>query len=146
MTNNDYNDIATIRIRSDPSELSSVRESIRRLASTIEFPSDEIDRIILAVDEALANVIRHGYGGPCEQPIDVCIRQFRLDGQPAISITIRDFGKQFDPTAIVSRSLDDVRPGGLGVHIIRTVMDEVNYAPAAGGGMQLTMTKKKKMP
>jgi anti-sigma regulatory factor (Ser/Thr protein kinase) len=54
---------------------------------------------------------------------------------------VRDFGRQVDPSTIRSRSLDEVRPGGLGVHIIRSVMDEVEYSRAEGGGMRLRMLK-----
>ncbi len=137
-------DTAHFRIRSDPSELASVRQRVRQQAQAVGFADDEIGRIMLAVDEALANVIRHGYGGRCEEPIDVRIEQVRAQGDEAIRVTIRDFGRQIDPPVICGRCLEDVRPGGLGVHIMRAVMDEVTYAPAEGGGMQLVMKKKKK--
>jgi anti-sigma regulatory factor (Ser/Thr protein kinase) len=57
---------------------------------------------------------------------------------------IEDEAEQVDPCTIKSRCLDEVRPGGLGVHIIREVMDEVAYECRSGGvGMRLTMVKKK---
>ena len=48
-----------------------------------------------------------------------------------------------DPAVIKSRNLDEVRPGGLGVHIIKAVMDEVSYEKRNPIGMRLTMTKKR---
>lgn len=132
-----------VRIRSDPAELAAVRERVSEIATAVGFGEKEVADIILAVDEALTNVIRHGYGGPCEEPIDIRVERSELDSAEAISVSIRDFGKQFDPETIVSRPLENVRPGGLGIHIMKKVMDGVSYAPADGGGMILHMIKKK---
>lgn len=130
-----------MRIRSQPSELAAVRHCLEKMATESGFSADDVSGIILAVDEALANVIRHGYGGACDEPIDVQVECIKAPDQTGIQIVVRDYGKQVDPAEIVGRRLEDVRPGGLGVHIIRTVMDEVNYVPAQGGGMMLTMKK-----
>ena len=56
---------------------------------------------------------------------------------------IRDHGRSVDPSSIKSRDLDDVRPGGLGVHIMRSVMDRVEYRKRGLTGMELSMTKRK---
>lgn len=134
-----------IRICSHPSELAEVRRRVESQAKAAGFTDTEINEIALAVDEALANVIRHGYGGPCDDPIDIHIERRGAPDSDTIHVAIRDFGKQVDPARIVGRALEDIKPGGLGVHIIRTVMDEVTYAPADGGGMLLAMTKKRKI-
>ena len=134
---------AEMRIRSDPAELVCVRQRVREVATAVGFGDDEVLKISLAVDEALTNVIRHGYGGPCDKPIDIRIGQIQVGTDPAICVVIRDFAKPVDPGMIAGRALQDVRPGGLGVHIMRTVMDEVTYAPVGGGGTRLTMLKKK---
>lgn len=132
-----------MRIRCDPVELVCVRQRVREIATAVGFGDDEVLKISLAVDEALTNVIRHGYGGPCDQPIDLHIERVKVGTDPAICVVIRDFAKPIDPAMITGRALRDVRPGGLGVHIMRTVMDEVSYAPLEGGGTRLTMLKKK---
>ncbi len=142
MSQNRFDETASLRIRGEPSELSSVRLQVEEQARTVGFSEAETGKIALAVDEALANVIRHGYGGPCDRPIDIAIEQVQWAGDVAITITIRDFGQQVDPADIAGRMLEDVRPGGLGVHIIHTVMDEVTYTAAQGGGMQLVMKKR----
>ncbi len=57
-------------------------------------------------------------------------------------IVIEDRAKQVDPGSIQSRDLDDIRPGGLGVYIMREVMDEVVFEQREGGGMRLRMLKR----
>ncbi|NOT02367.1 MAG: ATP-binding protein [Phycisphaerales bacterium] len=133
---------AELTIRCDPTALADVRQRVRGVAEPIGFADQDVSNIMLAVDEAIANVIRHGYGGPCDEPINIRIQRVSMDEAAAIQITIRDFGKQVEPDCIVGRSLDEVRPGGLGVHIIRTVMDDVVYSPADDRGMRLVMRKK----
>jgi anti-sigma regulatory factor (Ser/Thr protein kinase) len=64
------------------------------------------------------------------------------DGHPGFTIIVEDRGRQIDPDAIRGRDLDQVRPGGLGVHIIRNVMDEATYARRPDRGMRLTMAKR----
>lgn len=94
--------------------------------------------IVLAVDEACANIIRHSYEGAVDKPI-LCEGQLE-DG--TISFILRDFGKKVDPSCIQSRDLGDVRPGGLGVHFMRKVMDTVEFEDCGAGGTCLTMRKR----
>ncbi len=131
----------SLRISADPEELPQVREALAAAIRPIGFDGHEGAQIVLAIDEALANVIKHGYGGSCEQPIDIEITRLEERGRGGIRVSIRDFGRQVEPSVISGRDLDDVRPGGLGVHIMRTIMDQVEFACADGGGMRVTMTK-----
>ncbi len=64
-----------------------------------------------------------------------------MSPSPGIEIVIEDDAMQVDPDTIRSRDLDDIRPGGLGVHIIREIMDEVSYARRDRRGMRLTLVK-----
>ncbi len=59
----------------------------------------------------------------------------------ALEITIRDFGKQVDPKSIEGRDLDEVEPGGVGVHIMQSIMDETEFKQAEDCGMRLRMIK-----
>jgi anti-sigma regulatory factor (Ser/Thr protein kinase) len=129
------------RLMSDPAHLGQVRDAVRRAAGEAGFAEADREQIALAVDEALTNVIKHGYGGRHDQPIDVWIEAVTQEERCGIRIVVRDFGKPVDPDSICGRDLDDLRPGGLGVHIIKTVMDDVSYKPDAGGGTRLTMLK-----
>jgi anti-sigma regulatory factor (Ser/Thr protein kinase) len=118
-----------------------VRESVAKLAREIGFAQDTVDKMVLAVDEALCNVIKHGYKGEGGRPIELTFDTELEAGREGLEIRVRDYGCQVDPSAIRGRDLGEVRPGGLGVHIIRSLMDEVEYARAEGGGMRLRMRK-----
>jgi len=132
-----------IRLSADPSCLCIVRSAVQKAAEITGFAQSEVDAIILAMEEALANIIRHGYGGPCKQPIVIKLKKIPPGKQESggLEIIIRDFGQQVDPREIKSRDLDDIKPGGLGVHIIKSAMDQVEYSCPADGGMQLRMFK-----
>jgi len=58
-----------------------------------------------------------------------------------LEIRIRDFGSGTDPVHFKPRELADVRPGGLGIHFIRSAMDRVEYETPPDGGTLLTMIK-----
>ena len=130
-----------LAIVSDPAFLPVVRAAVGRMAELIGFCCDDSDKIILALDEALANVIRHGYDGRSDGPVELSFERVEREGASGIKINIRDQGKQVDPSKIRSRDLEDIRPGGLGVHIMNTVMNDVRYDCPADGGMALTMIK-----
>lgn len=130
-----------MRICGDPADMGAVRGQVIEFSKAIGFAGTDASRIALAVDEALANVIKHSYGGSCGDPIDIELMDGGQSGRAGIRITVRDYGKKVDPSAIRGRELENVRPGGLGVHIIRTVMDTVDYRDADGAGMILTMCK-----
>ncbi len=122
--------------------LAAVRIAAEQMAEEAGFPESDAHALVLAVDEALANVIKHGYEGRPDQPIDVTLAPVVDErGRRGIAVTVRDRGRQVDPRMIRGRDLDDLRPGGLGVHIIRTVMNEYEYSCPAEGGMLLRMVK-----
>ncbi len=129
-----------MRLTSDLNEVSKVRQAGEKIALAIGFGAEQAAMIMLTIDEALANVIQHGYGGQKGRPIDVLIERVCLEGRVGIRVLIRDRAKQVDPASIKGRDLDDVRPGGLGVHLIKSLMDEVVHRPT-GQGMELEMVK-----
>lgn len=150
-----------LNMLSCPRYLAGARELVASLSRRLGFDEVAACQIALAVDEALANVIRHGYERREDQPIWMSIWELPPPGptppphcppQPAVIVSpppasgmfiiIEDQGRQTEPEAIKGRDLDDVRPGGLGVHIIREVMDEVVYEKRSGGGMRLTLVKR----
>ena len=94
------------------------------------------------MDEALCNVINHGYQRRPDGPIWLNLWALDGDDQPGLKVVIEDRARQVDPAQIQSRNLEDIRPGGLGVHIIREIMDEARYEKREGGGMRLTMVKR----
>ena len=94
-------------------------------------------RIALAVDEAITNVIRHGYQGDSDGIIDISMQR----NGSTIGFIIEDRAVQVPIQHIKGRALDDIRPGGLGVHLIREVMDEAVWSHRDGGGMRLELKK-----
>ena len=139
-----------IELLSNPIYLSGARELVGSVAKRLGFDDLDCSKISLAVDEALCNVIRHGYGRAMDRPIWISIWPETVGAGSAepsgIRIVIEDEAKQVDPEHMKGRELTDVRPGGLGVHIIREVMDEANYEKREGSGMRLTLLKRAPKP
>lgn len=139
-----------VEMISNPLYLSGARELVAAVADRLGFPEEACGHIKLAVDEALCNVIRHGYDRRPDGPIwlslwplpDSPIAGRSSGGGPGLLIVIEDEARQVEPEQIRSRNLDEVRPGGLGVHIIGEVMDDVRYEKRNGAGMRLTMLKR----
>jgi anti-sigma regulatory factor (Ser/Thr protein kinase) len=131
-----------LELLSDTALLPGVRATLREWSVARGWTPEQAGEIALAVDEALSNVIRHGYGCDRTQRIVLSVRSIcdPAEGE-GVEIRIRDFGRQVDPVQICGRDLADVRPGGLGVHIIRAMMSSVEYSRAQGGGMLLVMRK-----
>lgn len=124
-------------IPSDPAALFMVRALVSKLAERLEFSAEESQALVLAVDEACTNVIRHAYKNCMDQRI---ILSFIVNLE-RFEVQIRDFGLSADPSTFQSRKLDDVRPGGLGIHFIRSAVDSVEYKIQAEGGTLLKMIK-----
>lgn len=132
---------------SDARELSRARDRIRDWAMNNGWTEHQTADIVLAADEALTNVIRHGYKCVPGERILVSLQSI---AEPArgqgVEIRIRDFAPQVPLDQIRGRDLDKPRPGGLGVHLIKSLMDEAVYSHAPGGGMLLVMRKFKSTP
>ncbi len=128
-------------IFSNPDAVREIRKEVERFASMNGFSEEETGQIGLAVNEAIANVIEHSYKGKTDRKIDIELDMCNFEGKSALQITIRDYGEHVDPDKIQSRNLDEIRPGGLGVHIIKTIMDKVEYSCIPEAGMQLNMIK-----
>ncbi len=124
---------------SQPRFLAATRALVGSIAQRIGFNEFQCGQISLAVDEALCNVITHGYDRRDDGKL--WLNLWPLDNPPGIKVIIEDLARQVDPGSIQPRDLDDVRPGGLGVHIIREIMDKVTYERRRERGMRLTMIK-----
>ena len=130
-----------LRFFSSPAHLPVVRAAVEKMCELLGMSDDDAGGVVLSVDEAMTNIIKHAYKGDNGQPIDVVLTPIGEPDPRALKISLSDRGEYVDPSDIRSRDLDDVRPGGLGVHIIVKCMDDVGYAPRDGGGTVLTMVK-----
>jgi anti-sigma regulatory factor (Ser/Thr protein kinase) len=121
-----------------------VRNALGQLAAMLGFSEAECRAVVLAVDEALTNIIRHAYLGDAERPIEASFRRIHvsLDGRArdALEIVLEDRGVTANSKKMCGRALEDVRPGGLGLHFIRESMDTVEFSRRKGRN-QLRLVK-----
>lgn len=130
-------DAAEIRVPADPKLLKIVRVTVAHFCELTGFGEEDCHNVTLAVDEACSNIIKHAYGGASRKPIIITMRR----RERGLEVILRDYGTKVNPRRIKSRPLDEVRPGGLGVHLIRSVMDKVIYDNTLRDGNQLTLIK-----
>lgn len=126
-----------IKIPSDPQWLKIIRSGISHLTDMCGFSPEASNAVTIAVDEAVSNIIKHTYRGRKDGTIIVKFRI--LDDR--LEIVLRDFGEKADLEAIKPRDLNEIRPGGLGVHLIKSTMDIVIYDNSLDVGNQLTLAK-----
>lgn len=119
----------------EPAHLARVRESVRDFLGGSGFGEEEEARIIMALDEACTNIIRHAHAD-LVKPVRLEMKWLRT----RLRFVLRDYGKPFHPPSHETRNLEDVARGGYGLVIIRTVFDHVDYAPLATG-TRLTLEK-----
>ncbi|HUV39975.1 MAG TPA: ATP-binding protein [Planctomycetota bacterium] len=128
---------AMLTLPSNPEHMKLVRALVGAAAEVVGFVKPDVNCLCLAVDEACTNVIRHAYDGDYTRPIVLELRML----SDRLEVTLRDYGKKADPARIKPRELHDIRPGGLGVHFIREIMDEVVYDVSVDVGTELRMMK-----
>lgn len=133
--------VHTLCLTAELKDLARIRGFVQESTAAFSVPPDVLSGILLAVDEAVTNVILHGYagrGGPLE---------VEFSHPPGLLIIrLRDEAPLFDPTVVpepdLDASLEQRAPGGLGIYLIRQAMDEVEHASRPCGGNELTLTKR----
>jgi len=123
--------------------LDEIREFVAQIARKAGFSDKEIYSIQLAADEASSNIIEHAYADVKNGKIE--IECGFLNGE--LRIVMRDRGKSFNPSNVlepnVKADLSDRMIGGLGMYLMRKLMDEVSYESSEKKGNTLTMVKRK---
>ncbi|WP_142848181.1 ATP-binding protein [Telmatospirillum sp. J64-1] len=133
-----------LRFRALPEQLKPVRDAIGAALCGAGCDFAVVGDVKLAVCEACQNIIRHAY---CGEEGDVVLEiAWEPPGAAAekgrLVVMLTDFAPPVDTASICPRALEDLRPGGLGTHIIRAVMDEVAFLPPPeGAGNVLKMVK-----
>lgn len=130
-------DSAVIQVQSDPKYLSVVRAVTTKMGELYGMSDTAIEDVKLAVDEACSNVIKHAYGGDPSQSIRI---RFRMV-QKGFEVLIEDDGPKVQPESIEGRCLDDIRPGGLGVHLIRRAFDIFTFDQRKKRGNRLRLVR-----
>lgn len=121
---------------SESGRLAEIRAAAETFFLENGIREEDAAALILAIDEACTNIIRHAYEFRCRP-----VRMTLECGSGQLRVILRDYGKSCDPASIKSRPLEDIRPGGVGVHIIRNIFDEVTYTPKPRG-TELVMVKR----
>lgn len=124
-----------LEINSDPSELKKVREKVEIFCKENQIKVNLLE-IKLAIDEALQNIIRHAY--KLDKTKKITIKLEKISGD-SFKAEIRDFGEQVPIDQIKHRALDDIKPGGLGVHFIKSISKEMTYEHKDEAGTLLTL-------
>ena len=133
--------MATLRITSEIDNLAKARRFVEETAASFTDDTEVIGDLVLAVDEALTNVIVHGYQDAAGM-IEIEVTQ----DQDALVIRLRDRAPGFDPTGVptpdINAPLSRRIPGGLGVHMMRRLTDELHYQATPEGKNELTLVKR----
>jgi len=128
-----------LRFAARAAELKRIREAVRGSLEGCGCSAKSSADIVLAIDEACQNIIRHAYHGDSDNAIELEVEQ---KGDELV-FSLADQAPAVDPSLVKPRELDDIRPGGLGTYFIRRVMDEVEFSrPASGRGNLLKMVRR----
>ena len=117
--------------------LHNVRKDLRDLLFQQQLASFQVDQLILAANEACTNIIEHGYS---DSPGEFILEIFMMDAEIAFRIT--DFAKPVDDAITAPRTLDDSRPGGLGVHFMHQLMDHIEFSRKPDNSGNILFMKK----
>ncbi|MCY3017771.1 MAG: ATP-binding protein [Planctomycetota bacterium] len=136
-----------LTVPSDTKYLAKVRKVVMEVLADGSFPPTKANLIALAVDEAVANIIEHAYGRRPGDPAPngdeiVLVLNLRPD---RFEVTIRDKGTGFDPRGApgvdLREHVQEGRKGGLGIFLIKRIMDEVQYESTQGSQNELRLIK-----
>ena len=125
-----------LEFSSHTGNLALMRNYVRLFLEAFPFSERQRTLMVLGVDEACTNIIRHAYHLRDDQLISLS-----LEGKSdCVCVRLRDYGKQADAHGMKSRPGDLIKPGGLGLHLIRHAFDQVDYV-LRPRGTELVLTK-----
>ena len=128
-------------VKSRTENLSQIRSFICDFTSDIGFSTEAMDNIMLAVDEACTNIIKHAYKSYPDGEIIIKIKR----SDKKLEITIIDYGASFAPESVPEPDLRKYykqhKVGGLGMYLMKTLMDDVKYVSVPGKYNQVLLSK-----
>jgi serine/threonine-protein kinase RsbW len=123
--------------------LAKISEFVAPLVEAAGFDNAAVYAVLLAVDEACSNIIRHAYGGEGKGDIQ-CSCEVNDD---ELVIIFRDWGESFDPSSVpepnFSVPLDELKMNGGGLLLMKKIMDEVRFESMPDGGNMLVLVKRR---
>jgi len=130
-----------LKIPSQTDNLELIRNFVSGVAKKVGFDANDTNKIELAIDEACSNVIKHAYKHDEHQDINIAIK---IDYQK-IAIIVTDRGDSFRMKDVelpdMKNYLAELRVGGLGIYLMKTLMDEVDYKTDSNGQNKVQMVK-----
>lgn len=129
-----------VKLHNDVKQITVLTDFVTSIAREGHLDSSAIQSLVLAMEEAVVNVLMYAYPEKTVGIVDVQATLY----PDSIEFTVTDTGKPFDPTAAppadISLGLEERPVGGLGIHLVRTIMDSVRYS-REGGRNILKLTK-----
>ena len=125
-----------LEFTSHTANLALMRNFLRKFLSRHPFSEKQRTLMVLGVDEACTNVIRHAYDLRDDQPIALSVEALST----CVRMRLRDYGEQTPADQMRGRAHNQVKPGGLGLHLIRNAFDKVDYI-LKPRGTELVLTK-----
>src|SRR3954470_8795854 len=112
-----------LEFSSHTGNLALMRQAVRRFLNDYGFSDEERLLMVLGVDEACTNIIRHAYELRDDQLIILSMEGLRN----CVRMRLRDYGRQAKKHEMKGRAPNAIRPGGLGLHLMRDAFDRVDY-------------------
>ena len=113
-------------------ELAQIRNFVKQKAMSLGMPEGEADKVVLAVDESCTNLIK--YTSNKDKNHEFCVIIEKIENK--IEVSISDDGEPFDPLSVERQDMEkyfkEFKRGGLGINLMRSVMDDIEYYPAVG--------------
>jgi len=132
-----------LKLPADTQNLDIIRKFVAGIAENMGFSEEEIYKIELAVDEACSNVVKHAYMTNTKQEHIINIEVKEKNSE--IEIIISDKGKGFDPKKVKRPELEEymrkMKRGGLGIYLIKELMDKVSFQIKSGVRNEVRMVK-----
>ena len=136
-----YEGSISVRLPVDLREIERLNKIVRQFGDLHEVPSRTLYAVNLALDEVVTNVVRHGFEDPSGQEI---LAEVTVKGEDLTTV-VADPGRAFNPLDVpppdLHAPLAERTLGGLGVHLVRSLMDSVEYRRDNGKNV-LTMRKR----
>ncbi len=134
--------ISELIVKSRTENLSLIRDFVSKKASAAGLSKEDIENIMLAVDEACTNIIKHAYKSYNDGEIVI---NLEFNAQKVL-ISIIDYGNTFNPDSVPDPDLQKYykngRVGGLGMYLMKTLMDDVKYISVPGEYNKVLLSKK----
>ena len=125
-----------LEFTSHTANLALMRNFLRKFLARHPFSEQQRTLMVLGVDEACTNVIRHAYDLRDDQPIALSVEALST----CVRMRLRDYGEKTPADQMRGRAHNQVKPGGLGLHLIRNAFDKVDYI-LKPRGTELVLTK-----